>query len=80
MSKKVFKMEEKVIEIVSKITKINVNDLSNNKDSDKLWDSISHVEIVLMLENEFGVSFDENDIAQMITLNEILNCLLGKMN
>ncbi|QYN42428.1 MULTISPECIES: acyl carrier protein [unclassified Gilliamella] len=73
-------MEEKVIEIVSKITKINVNDLSNNKDSDKLWDSISHVEIVLMLENEFGVSFDENDIAQMITLNEILNCLLGKMN
>ncbi|MCX8726410.1 acyl carrier protein [Gilliamella sp. B2838] len=73
-------MEEKVIEIVSKITKINVDDLLNNKDSDKLWDSISHVEIVLMLENEFGVSFDENDIAQMITLNRILNCLLGKMN
>ena len=49
-------------------------------DTNKLWDSISHVEIVLMLENEFGVSFDENDIAQMVTLNKILNCLSGKMN
>ncbi|WP_294966652.1 acyl carrier protein [uncultured Gilliamella sp.] len=73
-------MEEKVIEIVSKITRINADDLSSNMDTNKLWDSISHVEIVLMLENEFGVSFDENDIAQMVTLNKILNCLSGKMN
>lgn len=73
-------MEKKVIEIVSKITKINADDLASNMDTNKLWDSISHVEIVLMLENEFGVSFDENDIAQMVTLNKILNCLSGKMN
>ncbi|KES18793.1 Acyl carrier protein [Gilliamella apicola SCGC AB-598-I20] len=73
-------MEKKVIEIVSKITKINTDDLASNMDTNKLWDSISHVEIVLMLENEFGVSFDENDIAQMVTLNKILNCLSGKMN
>ena len=47
-------MEEKVIEIVSKITRINADGLSSNMDTNKLWDSISHVEIVLMLENEFG--------------------------
>jgi acyl carrier protein len=73
-------MQEKVIEIISKISKVSVNDLIDNMDTPKLWDSISHVEIVLTLEGEFDVSFDENDIGNMVTVNKVLHCLSGKID
>lgn len=73
-------MEEKAIEIMSKISKVSVEELHGNMNTVKLWDSISHVEIILTIESEFGVSFDENDIAQMTTPNKFLNFLSEKIN
>jgi acyl carrier protein len=42
------------------------------------WDSLSHLEIVLMLEEQFAVRFSEEEIVALDSLNGILAVLREK--
>jgi acyl carrier protein len=42
------------------------------------WDSLTHVEIVFMLEERFDVRFEEEEIAGMQSLADIVSLLEGK--
>jgi acyl carrier protein len=39
------------------------------------WDSLGHMEVMLKLEEEFGVTIDAERIAQLITIPEICRFL-----
>ena len=51
-----------------------------NPDRDQFpeWDSLSHVEIVFMLEEQFDVRFSEEDMAAMHSLGDIVALLREK--
>ncbi len=42
------------------------------------WDSLGHMEVILRLEEEFGVAIDADTIAQLISIPEICRFLEDK--
>lgn len=42
------------------------------------WDSLKHVQLVLMLEEEFGVQFSEREMAELHNSDEIVNAIEKK--
>jgi len=42
------------------------------------WDSLGHMEVMLRLEDEFGVAIDADTIAQLISIPEICHYLEDK--
>lgn len=66
-------MENKIIEIISSVSKIDKEELISKKEVEKLWESITHVEIVVALEEEFDIMFEQEEIASMTTVSKIID-------
>ena len=71
-------MENKVIEIISKITKIPAENLKEKSNEKNIWDSLRHMEIIIALEDEFDITFENEDIADAKTINLIIETVRSK--
>ncbi len=71
-------MEEKTIEIISKITKLSAEELKNGCDEKNLWDSLKHMEVILALEEEFDITFENEEIAENKTVNLLIQTVKNK--
>ncbi len=66
-------IEEKIAKILSVILKkeISPNDDVSMENCYE-WDSMKHIEIIVTIEDELGVSFIPEDIPQMTTMQKII--------
>ncbi len=66
-------MENRIKNVMSAVFRVPVGSLGDAPSQGTLdvWDSLSHMQLVVALEEEFGVSFDDEDILQMQSLAEI---------
>ena len=71
-------MKEKVIEIMKTIFECENIDKDSNPNTIDSWDSLNHVKMIAVLEEEFDVEFDHDEIIEMLSLEKILNVLAGK--
>jgi len=71
---------EKVRGIASDILQINSSTLSANSspESVETWDSVHHLNLVLALEESFGVEFSPEEMDQMKTLGQISGMVESK--
>lgn len=69
----------KYLEIISQVTNIDIKYLKENLDKDGLWDSFAKVEIILELENEFGVKFLESELDQFKNARLIIELMERKV-
>lgn len=69
-------MESKIKEIFSDVFLIEINSISPEMSQNDLteWDSIGHLNLVTALEEEFNITFTEENILEM--LNFQLVCLI----
>jgi acyl carrier protein len=51
---------------------------SVTRDSDPKWDSVKHVELILMLEEHFGVQFSEEEMGALRSSDEIVQAIEEK--
>jgi len=58
------KMTDKIIEVVSEILGVSVNENTTQNDCEK-WDSLRHLNIMVALEDAFDVSFEPEEMAEM---------------
>ena len=72
-------MEEKILNIISRITKIPLDVLQKNTDDDKLWNSLRHIEIVMTIEEEFNIIFESEDISNCRTINKVIETVKNKL-
>ncbi len=64
-------MREEVRKIMSSVLKMqNISDEITQANCDK-WDSLKHLNLIIELEDVFGVSFDPEEIAKMKDLDSI---------
>jgi acyl carrier protein len=69
-------MENKVKNVMSSIFDVNVSEILEDTSPDSLdnWDSMGHMNLIVGLEEEFNILFDEDEITEM--LNFKLICLI----
>ena len=72
-------MKEKIIPIIAEITKIEQTELLENMDTAKLWDSMKQIEVILALEEEYGIQFEQNELAELTTTGKIVDVLQRKV-
>jgi acyl carrier protein len=70
-------MKERVLNIVSNIMNWplkKIHEHSSPEDIDT-WDSLNQINLVLALEEEFGVKFTDDQIVEMLSVQSIIETL-----
>lgn len=67
-------IEENVKQLLGIVLGISPNDLSSDSSMDTVesWDSLSQMNLVLALEDEFGIEIPDLEIQNMISVNLIV--------
>ena len=73
-------MEERVLEILRNILEQEDIDESCSQTTCEKWDSMNHLNLVIELESEFGISLEPEEIGQMQSYNDIIRVLKTKVS
>lgn len=73
-------MESRIKSVMASVFEVDSSQINSDTSPDTLesWDSLKHMNLILALEEEFGVEFDNDDITNMINFNLILLILKEK--
>ncbi len=64
--------QDRILKIISGISNIPVEKLKEMESEPQLWDSMTHIEIVIEIESELNIKFDKDEIIEMTTVEKIL--------
>lgn len=71
-------MKENIVGIMAEILKIDQETLLTRFDDRTVWDSLSRVEILFAIEEEFDIQFSEEELAVLITPQKLCEATIGK--
>ena len=68
-------VQEKVIQVLINIFQVSPDKISAVTTSDNVenWDSMNHINMILALEQEFGIRYDEEQVVSMLSVEEIID-------
>ena len=66
-------MEQKINDILIDVLKVQKEKTSEDLTMDDVnnWDSLTHMNLIVAIEEEFGIEMSGDDIAEMIGFNSI---------
>ena len=75
-------MEEKLKNIFSELFKIDRNLVNHNSSINNVerWSSLMHFKLIAMIEDEFKISFNEDEFVKLTSFGEIVKVLKEKIN
>lgn len=67
-------IQEKVIQVLVNILQVSPDNISTETTSDDVakWDSLNHMNMILALEQEFGIRYDQEQMVNMLSVKEII--------
>lgn len=67
--------------VISRVLHLSLEEITDNCSSESIvaWDSLAHMRLVLALEEEFGISFDDVQIVEMTSLAKISQIIESKV-
>ena len=70
-------MENKLQEIVAAILSVNRSEVNENSSSENIdtWDSLNHMNLIMAIEEEFEVTFEEEEIIEMTSIKALTDFL-----
>ncbi|MCK5083400.1 MAG: acyl carrier protein [Candidatus Omnitrophica bacterium] len=68
-------MEQRVKGVMAEVFSVDTNEITDDTSAHTIvmWDSLKHIDLILALEKEFNIRFENEDIATMIDYPLILN-------
>lgn len=74
-------VQEKVIQVLVNILQVSPEEISTKTTSDDVekWDSMNHINMILALEQEFGIRYDEEQVVSMLSVGEIIEVTKGML-
>ena len=72
-------MEEKVIKIMKDVLEMDEVSMNISQDNCENWNSLRHLNLVSELEDEFDVEFEPEEIAEMHSVNSIIEIIKIKL-
>ena len=70
-------MKERIKEVLKRVFELDEVSDDISQSNFVKWDSLNHLNLVVELEDEFGVSFEPEDIAEMKSLEGIETKLMN---
>ena len=73
-------MRQRVFDVISNVMGVPRDQVSEATSPDNLeqWDSVRHVNLILAIEQEFGISFTDVDIIGITDTTTLLRALAAK--
>jgi acyl carrier protein len=67
-------VKERVFKVVSQVMDVPADEINEESSPDTIeaWDSLKHMNLVLALEEEFGVQFTDEQIMEMLSVALII--------
>lgn len=72
-------MEEKVFKILKDVLEMDEVSMNTSQDNCENWNSLRHLNLVSELEDEFDVEFEPEEIAEMKSVNNIIEIIKEKL-
>ena len=74
-------MEEKFINLLKEILEIEDRDLNLSDEFRHYpeWDSLGYLELIAMMDEEFGVAIENEDFGKLITLQDLIDEVKKRM-
>ncbi len=65
--------EDRIYQIISDVFGVRIGNIAEDSSPDTIpnWDSVSHINLILSLEQEFGVSLSPEDAMEMLSVRLI---------
>ena len=75
-------MNERIKQVMAAILEIEISSIEDDSSIETLeaWDSVSHMNLVLAMEQEFGTEFSDDQMMEVLSVskfNEVLSGLSG---
>lgn len=69
-----------VLKTVSEILGISPDQINNNSSMDTIeeWDSLNHMNLMMALEEEFSIQFDNLEVMKLTSIEAILQALKSR--
>ena len=73
-------MKDRVLKIVSQVMDVPLQELNEDSSPDSVenWDSLKHMNLILAMEEEFNISFSDEEIVEMLSVEIIFKTLKAK--
>ncbi len=73
-------MEDRVKKVMSDVLNIDIESINNESSPDNIenWDSLKHMNLIVALEEEFEIEFDDEEIVESMNYTLIVNILESK--
>jgi acyl carrier protein len=65
------------IVVALKLETVNLGDIHRREVAS--WDSLKHVELIFLMEDQFDIQFDEYEMTEMNSLSKIVDILESKI-
>ena len=74
-------VQEKVIQVLVNIFQVSPEKISTKTTSDDVekWDSLNHINMILALEQELGIRYDQEQVVSMLSVGEIIDATKGML-
>ena len=72
----------KVIDVISNVFNIEKSKINQKMNSDNVdgWDSLKHMNLIIALEEEFNINFQDFEIIQINSFKKIIEVITGRQN
>ena len=66
-------IEERVVNVMSSVFEVSKDKIKNDTSPDTIdsWDSLKHMNLIIGLEEEFDIEFDDDDIGNLLNFDLI---------
>ena len=70
-------MEQKLKQIMANIFETEEDEITDESSMDNIekWDSLKHINLIIAIEEQFGISIDEEEMVEMTSFTEIKRIL-----
>ena len=72
-------MEQKILELLKAVFKVDDIDETCSQQNCEKWDSMNHLDLVVELEMEFGISLEPEEIAVMRSYDDVVRVVKSKL-
>jgi len=74
-------LKDRIKEVIASVFGVEISEIDDNTSSDTLdfWDSLRHMNLIVALEEEFGIEFNDEEIVEM-TDYKLIKAIIQEKN